>query len=110
ANDVYLRLNGAPIRLRDGHVQLFAAAAEAMRRILVADARRKFRKKRGGGLRRVDLGGTSTPDAEDRLLALHDALSQLAAQDNVAPKVVELRRYAGLRHEQVAADLGITAD
>ena len=79
-----------------------------MRRILVENARSKARQKRGGGLRRVDLADQAAPDQDEDLLALDDALSRLAAEDPVAARVVELRQFAGLGHEEVAAELGIT--
>ena len=79
-----------------------------MRRILVEAARRKARQKRGGGLRRIDLADTPAPDPDDDLLALDDALNRLATEDAVAAKVVELRQFAGLGHEEIAAALGIT--
>jgi RNA polymerase sigma factor (TIGR02999 family) len=86
----------------------FAAAAEAMRRILVETARRKHRLKHGGALRRVQLAdGAAAPIADD-VLALDDALTRLAAEDPVAARVVELRHFAGLGHDQIAAALGIT--
>jgi len=108
-NEAYLRLiGGDPNRLWDGRAHFFAAAAEAMRRILVEAARRKGRQKRGGGLHRVDLADTPAPNPDDELLALDDALNRLAADDPVAAKVIELRQFAGLGHEEVAAALGIT--
>jgi len=108
-NEAYLRLvGGDPNRMWDGRGHFFAAAAEAMRRILVEAARRKGRQKRGGGLRRVDLADTPASDPDDDLLALDEALSRLATEDPVAAKVIELRQFAGLGHEDVAAALGIT--
>ena len=108
-HEAYLRLvGGDPDRMWDGRGHFFAAAAEAMRRILVESARRKSRKKRGGELHRADLTDPPAPDPDDDLLALDDALSRLAEEDPVAAKVVELRQFAGLGHEQVAATLGIT--
>jgi RNA polymerase sigma factor (TIGR02999 family) len=89
-----------------GH--FFAAAAEAMCRILVDNARRKKRAKRGGGLRRADLADHPAPASDDRLLALDDALKKLGGEDPVAARVVELRHFAGLGHEQIAGVLGIT--
>jgi len=92
-HEAYLRLvGGDPNRLWDGRGHFFAAAAEAMRRILVEAARRKGRQKRGGGLRRVDLADTPAPDPDDDLLALDDALTRLAVEDPVAAKVIELRQ------------------
>ncbi len=108
-HEAYLRLVGdAPDRQWDGRGHFFAAAAQAMRRILVDGARRKARQKRGGGLRRIDLADMPAPDPDDDLLALDDALNRLAGEDPVAAKVIELRQFAGLGHEEIAAALGIT--
>jgi RNA polymerase sigma factor (TIGR02999 family) len=86
----------------------FAAAAEAMRRILVENARRKKRTRHGGGLRRVEPADHPAPEPADELLALDEALTRLAAEDAVAARVVELHHFAGLGHEEVAAALGVT--
>jgi RNA polymerase sigma factor (TIGR02999 family) len=108
-HEAYLRLlGGDPDRRWDGRGHFFAAAAEAMRRILVENARSKARQKRGGGLCRVDLPDQAAPDQDENLLALDDALSRLANEDPVAASVVELRQFAGLDHEEVASALGIT--
>jgi RNA polymerase sigma factor (TIGR02999 family) len=108
-HEAYLRLMDVEQRQRwDGRGHFFAAAAEAMRRILVESARRKGRRKRGGSRQRVDLADSPAPAADDRLLALDEALTRLAAEDPAAARVVELRHFAGLGHEQVAATLGIT--
>jgi RNA polymerase sigma factor (TIGR02999 family) len=91
-----------------GH--FFAAAAEAMRRILVESARRKHRIRRGGGRERLDLEQLDLADegpAED-LLALDEALRRLAAEEKAVAAVVELRYFAGLTIEQAAAALGIS--
>ena len=71
-------------------------------------ARRKARQKRGGGIRRFDLADSPAPDPDEDLLALDDALNRLASEDPVAAKVIELRQFAGLGHEEIAAALGIT--
>jgi RNA polymerase sigma factor (TIGR02999 family) len=91
-----------------GH--FFAAAAEAMRRILVDAARRKRSDKHGGRLRRVKLPDVpARPDAADaQLLALDEALTRLAGEDPVAARVVELRHFAGLSIEGAAATLGLS--
>jgi RNA polymerase sigma factor (TIGR02999 family) len=108
-HEAYLRLVGPdPDRVWDGRSHFFAAAAQAMRHILVEAARRKSRKKRGGELRRLELNDLPAPDPDEDLLALDDALSRLANEDPVAAKVIELRQFAGLGHAEIAAALGIT--
>lgn len=89
-----------------GH--FFAAAAEAMRRILVENARRNQRQRHGGGRQRQELVDATAPQADDRLLALDDALTRLASEDPLAARVVELRHFTDLGHEDVAAALNIT--
>ena len=88
----------------------FAAAAEAMRRILVENARRKGRDKHGGGRRREhpDLDALQASAAAEELLALHEALEQFAVHDPIKAKLVELRFFAGLTLEQAAECLGIS--
>lgn len=94
-----------------GRGHFFAAAAEAMRRILVESARRKGRQKHGGGLPRVDieLANIVSPMPDENLLALDDAMTRLAAEDPVRARLVELRFYAGLTNEEAAKILGISA-
>ncbi|HSI32669.1 MAG: sigma-70 family RNA polymerase sigma factor [Phycisphaerae bacterium] len=114
-HDAYLRLvgggGGGPMRW-DGRGHFFAAAAEAMRRILVDNARRKRRTKHGGGLGRVDLEGVEAaapaPDPRDDLVALDAALTRLAAAEPQAAKLVELRHFTGLSVADAAAALGIS--
>jgi RNA polymerase sigma factor (TIGR02999 family) len=91
-----------------GH--FFAAAAEAMRRILVENARRKGSLKRGGGQRRVDLDEVEpmAEDPDDNLLALHEALDRLEARDKRKADLVKLRFFGGLTNEQAAEVLGIS--
>ena len=90
-----------------GH--FFAAAAEAMRRILVDNARRKLRPKHGGDRRRVDLDqALSVADPQENLVALDDALARLAAQEPVKAEVIKLRYFAGLSVEETARCLGIS--
>jgi len=86
----------------------FAAAAEAMRRILVENARRKHRLRHGGGRERAELADGPAARPDDDLLALDQALVELAAEDAAAARVVELRHFAGLGHEQIADVLGVT--
>lgn len=108
-HEAYLRLVGdadEPKWESRGH--FFAAAAQAMRRILVDNARRKRRIKRGGELERVELDDPAQRTDDDRLLELDEALGRLAAEDPLAARIVDLRRFAGLGHEEIAAALGIT--
>lgn len=96
-----------------GH--FFGAAAEAMRRILVEQARRKRTAKGGGGFQQVelDLGAIAEPRQDIDLVALDDALNRLASQDWRKAELVKLRYFAGLTIRQAAAALGIaesTAD
>src|SRR5438270_2447867 len=107
-HEAYLRLVGEQHFANQRH--FFAAAAEAMRRILVEIARRKGRDKHGGGPRRepADLEALSAGDPPETLLALHEALEQFAAHDPLKAKLVELRFFAGLTLEQAAECLGIS--
>ncbi|TVS12995.1 MAG: RNA polymerase subunit sigma [Planctomycetaceae bacterium] len=84
-----------------GH--FFSAAAEAMRRILVENARRKQRQRHGGGRRRVEIADPPAPEADASLLALDEALTRLAEEDPIAARVVMLRRFTNLGHSDVAA-------
>ena len=92
----------------DGRRHFFAAAAISMRRILVENARRKSRAKRGGGWHKVEASELTGPDEDERLLDLDEALSRLAAEDLQAARVVELHHFAGLGHELVAETLGVS--
>jgi RNA polymerase sigma factor (TIGR02999 family) len=110
-HEAYLRLVGSgaePHWNSRGH--FFAAAAQAMRNILVDNARRKRRGKHGGGRQRVALDESlpAPPQDADELLALDDALNRLAAEDPEAARIVHLRYYAGLSIEQAAKALGIS--
>ena len=108
-HEAYLRLVGIaePRVYRDrGH--FFATAATAMRRILIDQARRKKTEKQGGGRLRHELPDLAAPQPDDELLALNDALEQLATEDPVNARLVELRYFAGLTNDQAADVLGIS--
>ena len=108
-HEAYLRLvGGGPPRDWNGRGHFFAAAAEAMRRILVDAARRKLAGKRGANPRRQPLDGLCAPGPDEELLALDEALRKLAAVDPPKARLVELRYFAGLTGEQAAAALGIS--
>jgi RNA polymerase sigma factor (TIGR02999 family) len=108
-HEAYMCLVGAaePGVYRDrGH--FFAAAATAMRRILVDQARRKRSEKHGGGQHLQTLDDVAAPESDDELLALNDALDRLAAEDPLKARLVELRYFAGLTNDQAAAALAIS--
>lgn len=88
----------------------FAAAAEAMRRILIEDARHKSREKRGGGLRRLDLDRADllAIASPDELLLLDETISGLAADDPAAGELVKLRYFSGLTVEEAGKALGLS--
>jgi RNA polymerase sigma factor (TIGR02999 family) len=113
-HEAYIRLVATPAggeaQKWEGRGHFFAAAAEAMRRILVENARRKGRRKHGGGLPRVDmeLANIASPIPDENLLVLDDAMTRLAAEDPVRARLVELRFFAGLSNEEAAKILGIS--
>ncbi len=86
----------------------FGAAAEAMRRILIENARRKQTHKRGGGRDRLPLDDLAASQPDDELLALDEALVRLSAQDPLKARLVELHYFAGLTLDQTAQVLGIS--
>src|SRR5260370_33167449 len=117
-HEAYLRLVASDKREKtharegqwDNRGHFFAAAAEAMRRILVDQARRRQAAKRGGLQKRVEMpeSGLAAPMPDDELLALHEALDQLASIDSAAADVVRLRFFAGLKTTEAAEALGIS--
>ena len=108
-HEAWLRLGGASDARFANRAHFFAAAAEAMRRIPVENARRKQRVKHGGGQQRVELDTLDvaiTSDAE-HLLAVDEALDKLAAQDALAANLIKLRFFAGLPNVEAARLLGL---
>ena len=110
-HEAYLRLVDADkVQRWESRGHFFAAAAEAMRRILVENARRKSSAKAGGGRNRVDLAEVepAIEGLQDDLLELDEALEKLAAKDQRKASLVKLRFFAGLTNEQAAQALGIS--
>jgi RNA polymerase sigma factor (TIGR02999 family) len=109
-HEAYLRLVGDSRDAWDNRGHFFAAAAEAMRRILIEQARRKGRVRHGGGKKRIDLEEACSllePPSED-LLALDEALTRLAALNAARAEVVKLRFFAGLTMSEIAQALRIS--
>jgi RNA polymerase sigma factor (TIGR02999 family) len=109
-HEAYVRLvGGDPDRPWDGRGHFFAAAAEAMRRILVERARRKRSLKRGAGAARADLDEVdlAAPEAAEEVLAVDEALAGLEAADPRAAELVKLRYFAGLSLPDAARTLGM---
>jgi RNA polymerase sigma factor (TIGR02999 family) len=111
-HEAYIRLVDSEHAPRwNGRGHFFAAAAEAMRRILIESARRQATLKRGGGLVRNELPQSDlvAPESSGDLLALDEALAQLAIADSVAAELVKLRYFAGLTSQQAAEALGMSS-
>jgi RNA polymerase sigma factor (TIGR02999 family) len=108
-HEAWLRLVKAKQQTWENRAHLFAAAAEAMRQVLVDSIRRKTRVKRGGGQRRVDLDEADSAAAADEVvLLINEALEQLAAVDPVKARVVVLKFFGGLTDGEAALSLGVT--
>ena len=109
-HEAYLRLIGSEAPSWNGRGHFFSAAAEAMRRILIENARRKRAVKHGGDLERVDLDGVDVPEdaPSTDILAVDEALSRLAAEDPTKAELVKLRYFGGLSVEDAGRVLGIS--
>lgn len=111
-HEAYLRLTGKDGAEQgwDGRGHFFAAAAEAMRRLLVENARRKKRQKHGGDHQRIslDVAEALVPAPSEDLVALDEALTRLAAQDPIKAEVVKLRFFAGLTMTEIAQALDLS--
>lgn len=109
-HEAWLRLGGDRQTAWQTRAHFFAAAAEAMRRILIERARRRARIRHGGGQERVNIEAVeiAAPDDDERMLAVHAALDQLAAEDPVKADVVKLRFFVGLSDREVAEGLGVS--
>lgn len=108
-HEAWLRLTGSTPQTWDSRAHFFAAAAEAMRRILVEHARRKLAHKRGSGAQRVELEESQLVLAApaEELLAVHEGLDRLAAHDPQAAQLVKLRYFVGLTMQEAADTLGL---
>ncbi len=110
-HDAYIRLVDVDqVQHWNSRGHFFAAAAEAMRRIIVEQARRKKSLKQGKNWQRQELtlDGICQPDVPDEVLAINDALEALATENPIVARVVELRYFAGLSAEETSAALGVS--
>ena len=109
-HEAWLRLVGAGQRTWQNRAHFFAAAAEAMRRILIENARRRSRLKRGAGLTRVNIEDMDLADAtrDEKLLLIDEALERLQEEDPDKAKIVVLKFFGGLTNHEVAASFGVT--
>jgi len=111
-HEAYLRLVGTEVHNWESRGHFFAAAAEAMRRILVDNARRKMSLRYGGDRQRVDMNEAIITDCNnvslDYLIALDEALTKFSNEDRIKADLVKLRYFAGLTIEQTAKILGIS--
>lgn len=111
-HEAWLRLGGDEMRGWNNRAHFFAAAATAMRSILVDRARRRKARRHGGGQERVALDAVEIAGADacdDQVLAVHDALERLALEDPPKAELVKLRYFAGLSVEEAAQVLGVSA-
>jgi RNA polymerase sigma factor (TIGR02999 family) len=109
-HEAWLRLVGGESAQFQNRSHFFAAAAEAMRRILVERARKRQRVRHGGGQNRVDLEAVeiAVQTTDERLLAVHEVLDELAVADAKQAEIVKLKFFVGLQNEEIAAALGIS--
>ena len=110
-HEAWLRLVGNSEPKFENRAHFFAAAAEAMRRILIDKARRKKAVRHGGDQQRVDLEDVEAvaPDNDEELLAVNEALDKLAAQNQIEAELVKLHYFVGMTLEEAAEVLGISA-
>ncbi len=109
-HEAYIRLVGAEDQSWEGRGHFFAAAAEAMRRILIEKARHKRRRKRGADWQRIDLEDATLAiegPSED-VIAVDEALTKLAQEDKIVADLVKMRYFAGLNLDEIAKILGIS--
>ncbi len=109
-HEAWLRMTGGKTQQWANRAHFFAAAAEAMRRILLERARRRGRLRHGGGQERMELGESAiaAPTDDERILQVSEALEVLEAEDPRQAEVVKLRFFVGLSEEEVARALGVS--
>jgi RNA polymerase sigma factor (TIGR02999 family) len=109
-HEAWLKLVAPPAQSWQNRAHFFGAAAEAMRRILIARARRKSRQRRGSGAEHLDVDdlAIASPAPDDQLLALNDALDRFAALEPQQAELIKLRYFVGLKIEEAAEILGIS--
>jgi RNA polymerase sigma factor (TIGR02999 family) len=109
-HEAWLRLVGNQNQQWNGRAHFFGAAAEAMRRILVENGRRKRAARHGGGQAKLDIQTIelAAPAQDDELLAVNDAVDKLAVRDKQKAELVKLRYFVGLTTEEAAQVLGIS--
>ena len=109
-HEAWIRLGDPGKRRWQNRSHFFAAAAEAMRHILIDRARKRSRMRHGAGLERVDADDfpLAAPETDDRLLQIHEALDRLAQADPVKAEVVKLRFFVGCSEAEIAEALGIS--
>ena len=108
-HEAYLRLvDGSNVQNLTNRRYFFGAAAQAMRRILVEQARRKARTKHGGELERVELPEVTAAPSDRDMILLDDALSRLATEDSIAAEIVQLKFFTGMGRDAIAELLGLS--
>lgn len=110
-HEAYLRLVDQDRAQWKSRAHFLAVAAQMARRVLVDHARGRLREKRGGAFQRLTLSGVEVPDAENDVdvLALHEAMEQLAAEEPAEARIVEMRYFGGMTDEEIAVVLGVSA-
>jgi RNA polymerase sigma factor (TIGR02999 family) len=109
-HEAWLRLVSDGDRTWQNRAHFFGAAAEAMRRILIENARRKSAVKRGGGWARIDIQGLDLADVspDDKILLLDEALEKFQAEDPEKARIVVMKFFGGMTNREVAEHLGVT--
>jgi RNA polymerase sigma factor (TIGR02999 family) len=109
-HEAWLRLGGVDVKAWNSRGHFFGAAAEAMRRILIENARRRTARRHGGGQARIDIEEVdiAAPAADDQLLAMDETLGRFARLDSRKAELVKLRYFVGMTIEEAANALGIS--